>query len=162
AIPIEKAKGSVASLLNLRYQDAAADRVDRSGRQVHTIARTRLELVQAINDRSMFQSVAEPGFADAGQETAGNTAARSSVEHVPRFRLAPFTGAEPLHRVVIGMNLDRYPIVAIQELHEPRKRRILRCRAAEKCRPVVLHQFAQRAASVASLHHAAAMHWMIA
>src|SRR5438046_7025202 len=50
AVPIKKAKGRVAGLLNFGKQDTAADRMNGACRQKDAIAGLRLEAVQAIEN----------------------------------------------------------------------------------------------------------------
>ena len=116
-----------------------------SGGNEETIARLGLEVVQQLLARPLANGVGQLPAIDARPEPRVDRAAGIGGQDVPGLGLAQVGRIQPCGLFVVGMDLNRERLGGVEELHQERKTR-LRMVAAEKFRPALANQFAQRRA----------------
>ena len=103
---IEQTKRRVAALLNFRDHKTCADRVNRSGRDGNSVARTHRLPHDKVRDRPIACGVTHLLRGETALESQADLRVGRGTEHVPSFGLS-VRQSDGLRVSVIWMNLDR-------------------------------------------------------
>ncbi len=136
AVPVEQPVGRIAGLLDFGDQQTGAESVDGAGRNQNAVARARLKFMKT------GLAVANQCFAleclpiHSGLQSGVNLAARFGGEHDPGFCFAEVRRIEPGCLFIVGVDLDRERLVAVEKFQKQWKS-IARMIAAEERAAVV-------------------------
>jgi hypothetical protein len=95
--------------------------MDRASGEKQTIARARLELVQAVRYGPPGQCGAELPLIDPGLKASVDPAVWSGGQDEPGLCLPSLLWTQVSRSDIIRVDLDGHPVTDIQELDEPRK-----------------------------------------
>jgi hypothetical protein len=121
AIPIVKPKGAVTGLLNLSYEQAFSQGMERSRRNEDTITRLWAQDVQAFFGSFVFDRFLESFSVDTFFEASIEFGVGCCFNHIPGFRLSPIWLRHFGTVFVVWMHLDAEYSLTIQILQKERK-----------------------------------------
>ena len=117
AVVVEDAVGDVTGLLDLGEEDATADGMDTTGREVEDIAGLDLMVGEHLGDGTVFYSflvlIGGYGLLEAGIEVGAGV----GLDDVPHLGLAHLA-MDPLGHLVVGMDLDAEVALGIDEFDQ--------------------------------------------
>jgi len=117
---IGNAVGAVAVLLDFGNQDAAADRVQRSGFDEEYIALVGWDGIDHLGEGVVLDPAAEFFLCDLMGKAVNQRCARHAVHHIPHFGLSVFM-LHPPGVFIVGMHLHRKLFRGVDQLDEHRK-----------------------------------------
>ena len=120
AAMIEKTKCRVAALLDLRDHKTCADRVDRSGGDENSVARTHRLPHDKIRDRAVIDGVTQLLRGKTPFQAQGDLGLGRGTQDVPGFGFA-VRQSDRLRVRIIRMNLDGKRLVREQQLQQKRR-----------------------------------------
>ena len=122
AVPVEHPVGEIGGLLDLVDHQSRPQGVDRAGAHEDGIARHHIQVMRVVQDRPAADGLLECIPARAGFEPRDDLPVRRGFEEIPGLRLAILAGTfQFLRLLVVWMDLQGQPLVAIQQLDQEGK-----------------------------------------
>ena len=118
ASPVVEAEGEIALLLDFGEDDAGAESVDGAGWNEDAVTGVYFVDMEQVFEVTATEGLLEHIGGDTGLEAGADACSGFGVEDDPCFGFAIFDGVECFGLGVVGVYLEREPVVGIEEFDE--------------------------------------------